>query len=445
MIPPIHLKSLVLKEISTFKLAIPLFYLKPLCCLFSLTICLDQCFDDFGDIYQIIFRLPFLKYAKLIISKYEELDINIPIATNKQYSTIEYLVIHHRCSLNELTVILSRTPQLSHLYCLNISRSDEIIEQEVSTILPNLVHFSLSLNYIEFDEFKELIIQISSRLKLLSVTIKCVDKSYLDASLWEKLILEHTPDLSRFIFCYADAINDDFEMSPCHASIDRFTSSFLVQRQWNFRIIVADDEVIYVIRPYEATSVNCPKYTHINAYSNQNTINDGVIDNRQKDANSSVSYSSIVSLFVRDSPLVYYQNLDSVRISSFPLYEDFYESDQPSIISKFLLKNNKITKVALKSISQVEEIGPIIDICPRMQHLILEFISHANLKLLVRRTLSKIKTHRIRRPITICIYVADANNNIVQELQKMIHSKKLLKHYTLNRQYDRFYLHWHKG
>ncbi|CAF2112594.1 unnamed protein product [Rotaria magnacalcarata] len=416
MIPPIHLKSLVLKEISTFKLAIPLFYLKPLCCLFSLTICLDQCFDDFGDIYQIIFRLPFLKYAKLIISKYEELDINIPIATNKQYSTIEYLVIHHRCSLNELTVILSRTPQLSHLYCLNISRSDEIIEQEVSTILPNLVHFSLSLNYIEFDEFKELIIQISSRLKLLSVTIKCVDKSYLDASLWEKLILEHTPDLSRFIFCYADAINDDFEMSPCHASIDRFTSSFLVQRQWNFRIIVADDEVIYVIRPYEATSVNCPKYTHINAYSNQNTIND-----------------------------VYYQNLDSVRISSFPLYEDFYESDQPSIISKFLLKNNKITKVALKSISQVEEIGPIIDICPRMQHLILEFISHANLKLLVRRTLSKIKTHRIRRPITICIYVADANNNIVQELQKMIHSKKLLKHYTLNRQYDRFYLHWHKG
>ncbi|CAF3979607.1 unnamed protein product [Rotaria magnacalcarata] len=436
MIPPIHLKSLVLKEISTFKLAIPLFYLKPLCCLFSLTICLDQCFDDFGDIYQIIFRLPFLKYAKLIISKYEELDINIPIATNKQYSTIEYLVIHHRCSLNELTVILSRTPQLSHLYCLNISRSDEIIEQEVSTILPNLVHFSLSLNYIEFDEFKELIIQISSRLKLLSVTIKCVDKSYLDASLWEKLILEHTPDLSRFIFCYADAINDDFEMSPCHASIDRFTSSFLVQRQWNFRIIVADDEVIYVIRPYEATSVNCPKYTHINAYSNQNTINDGVIDNRQKDA---ILLFLILQLFVP------YLDICCIRISSFPLYEDFYESDQPSIISKFLLKNNKITKVALKSISQVEEIGPIIDICPRMQHLILEFISHANLKLLVRRTLSKIKTHRIRRPITICIYVADANNNIVQELQKMIHSKKLLKHYTLNRQYDRFYLHWHKG
>ncbi|CAF3269077.1 unnamed protein product [Rotaria socialis] len=59
-----HLRSLVLKEISTFKLATLLLYLKPLCCLFSLTICLDQCFDDLGDIYPIIFRLPFLKYVK---------------------------------------------------------------------------------------------------------------------------------------------------------------------------------------------------------------------------------------------------------------------------------------------------------------------------------------------------------------------------------------------
>ncbi|CAF4453417.1 unnamed protein product [Rotaria socialis] len=209
----------------------------------------------------------------------------------------------------------------------------------------------------------------------------------------------------------------------------------------NKKTHIEDPSVASKIYRMKATSADFPKYTHIDTYSNQNTINDGVIGNRQKAA---ISYSSTLTASLLIELFSLLPNLDSVRISPLPLYEDFYKSDQPSIISKFLLKNNKITKVALIKISQIEEIGSIIDICPRMQHLTLECISHVNLKLLVRQTLSKIKTNRIRRPITICIYIADANNNMVQELQKMIHSKKLLKNYTLNRQYDRFYLHWNR-
>ncbi|CAF4272365.1 unnamed protein product [Rotaria sordida] len=140
-----------------------------------------------------------------------------------------------------------------------MSQSDEIIEHQILMTLPNLIHITLCLYDIDFDEFKQFIIQISSQLKCLSVTIQCSDKSYLD-------------DLS---FYYTDVINDDFEINPYHALINRFTSSFWIQRQWIFRILVADDEVIYVIRPYRETSNDFPKYTHFN----QNSINDGIIVN----------------------------------------------------------------------------------------------------------------------------------------------------------------------
>ncbi|CAF4002940.1 unnamed protein product [Rotaria sordida] len=137
-------------------------------------------------------------------------------------------------------------------------------------------------------------------------------------------------------------------------------------------------------------------------------------------------------------------NINSMIISSLPLPKEMYEYDEFTIIHKILLQDNKITNVTLRNISELKQIDLIIDICPWIQYLTLERISDVDLKLVVRRTLSKIKKNHIRRPITICIYVVDANNNMMQQLEKIINSKKLLKNCTLNRQYDRFYLQWRK-
>ena len=43
------------------------------------------------------------------------LTISLPIATNEQFSTIEYLIIDHPCTFNELFSIISYTPQLHRL------------------------------------------------------------------------------------------------------------------------------------------------------------------------------------------------------------------------------------------------------------------------------------------------------------------------------------------
>jgi hypothetical protein len=73
--------------------------------LFSLNVFLDHSDDDLGHIYQIVFHLPFLKYFKLNILEYQKLNFNLPIATNKEFSSIEYLVIHHHLTLNNNLLI----------------------------------------------------------------------------------------------------------------------------------------------------------------------------------------------------------------------------------------------------------------------------------------------------------------------------------------------------
>ncbi|UJR21074.1 hypothetical protein I4U23_024174 [Adineta vaga] len=124
------LQSMILDEITTFQLIKLLSCLKLLSNLFSLTIFLDHCDDDLEHIYQIIFHLPYLKYFKLNILNYQQLNLNISLATNEQLSSIEYLIIYHRLTLNELISLLSYTPRLTHLCCSNVTESENDIIPE---------------------------------------------------------------------------------------------------------------------------------------------------------------------------------------------------------------------------------------------------------------------------------------------------------------------------
>jgi len=242
-----RLESIVFSEISIFKLLIFLFHLKSLPRLFSLSIRLFQCYDNLGDIFGILFRFPVLKYLKFEISANEDLHLKIPIG---QYSPIEYLAIHFYCTLNELTDLLSYTPRLTRLSCLNLVGSETNIKFEVLTKLTNLVHLNVSINDVEFDEFERFLLNICSQLKSLSITTKCSDKSYLDGHRWERIISQKMPSLTEFILHYNDAIHDYFAIYSYHSLINRFTLPFWIKRKWILRIKIEDHQVLYVIRPY---------------------------------------------------------------------------------------------------------------------------------------------------------------------------------------------------
>jgi hypothetical protein len=81
-----------------------LFYLKSLSHLSSLYIRLNSYNEDLVHIYQIIFHFS-LRYLIFEILDHDRSNSTLPIATNEQYSSIEYLTIDHYFTLKELTHI----------------------------------------------------------------------------------------------------------------------------------------------------------------------------------------------------------------------------------------------------------------------------------------------------------------------------------------------------
>ncbi|CAF3255396.1 unnamed protein product [Rotaria sp. Silwood2] len=148
-----RLQSLVIEDIHPDKLISFLINLNSLPKLFSLNIRTIHTIEDLNNIYQLIFALPKLKYNKLYLYG-NECSISIPMATGKQFSTIEYLDIAHWYTFDELSALISYTPQLCHLHLLHVNRDDSTIETMLPINLDNLTYISMYTNNINFDEFE---------------------------------------------------------------------------------------------------------------------------------------------------------------------------------------------------------------------------------------------------------------------------------------------------
>ncbi|CAF5047626.1 unnamed protein product, partial [Rotaria sp. Silwood1] len=191
-----RLESLLFKAIQSNTLMPMLNNLSSLPHLVSLTIETDSVEEQINDIYQLIFTLPTLRYYRITSFNYHR-AMNVPMAMNNQFSPIEYLVINHYCSLNELESLISYTPQLRRLTLHKTKTNDLNVTILSSTItLANLQSISLDLCQTTFNELELFITKIFSNLKSLSI-IGSRDITF-NADRWKQLILNHFSQLEKF-------------------------------------------------------------------------------------------------------------------------------------------------------------------------------------------------------------------------------------------------------
>ncbi|CAF2840285.1 unnamed protein product, partial [Rotaria sp. Silwood2] len=463
-----RLESLVFYSISTYKLLLVLFYLKSLPYLSSLSICINNCSHDLGDIYQIIFYLS-LKYFRVAVPRHPQLCITIPITAQNQFSSIEYLLIYHRCTFNQLINIISYTPRLSHLHCFNIIESNYDMKSELMIKLNNLTHLTMTLYNLEFDEFEEFLLKLCSQLQLLNVKIESIDENYLNADRWERFISKNMTSLIKFIFRYSDTIDDEFEINFYHSLINRFTSSFWIDRKWIFKLLTKDDELIYSISPYQETWIDFQEYLNVNQ-NLKNNINDSsnpyfslveisvvgtfLTENDESLINkinpilimTQITYLNIecnqMTVIMLIKILHTLTNLNSIRLSNSPLCKKMDLNIRDIIIFNAFLKFNKISKITLQNVTKQDQIECIFKYFPRIKFFGLERVRDTNLKSIIRYILWNIEDNYISHSMTICVFCDDAKFNKVEKLYRMIDSKNLLKNYTIHRQYDRFYIQW---
>jgi hypothetical protein len=242
------LQSITFHKISSDKLVAFLFYLNSLPRLSSLTIILDD--DDYYDlteIYRMILQLHSLKYNSLTLSEETALTALVPFAINERFSTLEYLVMRHKCTLNKLISILYHTPRLRRLSCGELLESDENMNNEISLTLPDLTCIRVGLCFIKFDELERFMQKIGGQLKEF-YNWSFPNANYIDPDRWKQLILQHIPNLSEFHVQCLINVDDHFKDTYFDTFLNQFSSQFWIDHGWVFGLVFNFGKIFYSIK-----------------------------------------------------------------------------------------------------------------------------------------------------------------------------------------------------
>jgi hypothetical protein len=126
--------------------------------------------------------------------------------------------------------------------------------------------------------------------------------------------------------------------------------------------------------------------------------------------------------------------LDSLKIHSLSLSSSKSLSTE-KMIRRFVSNENKITKVCLENMIEIEEVYFLIKFCPCMNYLQVNSIKTMDVELFIHRILSKLNANRNHNLRLLCIGLSEANN-------KMINSNNFLFRYTIKWEFDKIYLQW---
>ncbi|CAF1139792.1 unnamed protein product [Adineta steineri] len=326
---------------------------------------------DLVNIYQLIFSLSTLEYNRLCTPR-SILPIYIPHVINQQFSTIEYLVIDHCCTLNELNSILQHTPQLRRLSCHGVIDSDEELKEDLSLKLPHLKSICFETCDAPFDEFEVFIKKISSQLQIVSISIYW-NKDYLDSNRWERLIKEYMPQLKKFYFHFNQHFDDDDRQINLSDSTDEFINQFN-SLFWIERKLFCEKKWIDLHEHMKSDH----RIIRLTIQDSQYTELNWEFINKVKSTFKAIQFTHLeieydnMCIHMLLDILSSLPNIESLKLSFTPILdlESVFIEDTKNYLS--VLAINKITKVKLGQVIEEQEIQFYINLCPHMQYLQVE-------------------------------------------------------------------------
>ncbi|CAF4971459.1 unnamed protein product [Rotaria sp. Silwood1] len=453
-----HLESIVFKHIQSDTIIPILSNLSSLPNLLSLTIETSDVNEKINDIYQLIFVLPKLKYYRFFFADKPH-SITLPLAMNNQCSPIEYLVIDHYCSLNELVILTSYTTQLRRLTLHETKMNDSNMTILSSITLANLKSMYLNLGRAKFNELETFITKAFSNVETLSI-IGSKDITFLDAYRWEQLIVNYFPKLEKFYLFYDDRIDNEQEYSIYTGEMDKFSSSFWIERQWLFEVEVRDISIVYIIRPYCKRWYDDTKHNIVNCVVEHTTFIDLTIECVLYYMFEKVVFKAIEHILtithiyhldilqkkISIPALIHTVNLlpdiTTLRIHSLSIDETNKLTIQQIRILCSMKATSKVTKVYLEEIGNIQEFDFLFTLCPHMEYFKVKCISMMNIQSFLHaffKKINRINNHSLR---SLCFYVSTAIDEIIKNIQEMIKCEKLLSHFTIKCAQDTICLQW---
>ncbi|CAF2902024.1 unnamed protein product, partial [Rotaria sp. Silwood2] len=437
------LESLRIYDIESIRLISLLINLASLPRLFSLSIKTSNTYENLNDIYRLIFILPTLKWCRFIFHR-KNSSFSLPLATNKQQSAIEYLSIHHRCTLNEVYSIISYTPKLRHLYLCHKLEIDSNIRTILPITLSNLTNLSIHIHHVKFDEFEIFIRKICSKLKILRVNTRSQDIAFLNAYRWEKLILQSLPQLEEFYLRYYERADSVYKYPIYNGGSNQFISPFWIERQWIFEAEINSESFIYLVHPYRKrcyentqdkicnSSLDLSKSTRLTLrYTDSDDIEELMtVATRRVLTVAQVYDLEIPEEKIFIGALIKILNLlpevNTLKIHSLSLYEPRILNSEELFIFSSTEDTSKITNVYLEKMNEIEEFSFLSELCPYMEYLKVDYIKHMDFKFFLRYIFKKIKEDCNDRLCLLCFRIPTVDDEMIRKLKRMINFEKLL-------------------
>jgi hypothetical protein len=123
-------------------------------------------------------------------------------------------------------------------------------------------------------------------------------------------------------------------------------------------------------------------------------------------------------------------NLDSLKVLSLPEIESDQMFDNHGQIRFLPSSNNKITKVNFEKMIYIEQVHFLLSVCRCIEYFQMGVPNNMCLAMLTRFILHISNTYYPHFD-SLCFSVSIANEDMVDQLRKMIESEKLLSNYNI--------------
>ncbi len=140
--------------------------------------------------------------------------------------------------------------------------------------------------------------------------------------------------------------------------------------------------------------------------------------------------------------LLVLSTLDSLQICSLNVLQFRSPSNDDESRFSSISSKIRIIKVNLTIMNHIKEIYFLLQICPNLIYLRVEYIKNIDVKLFVRLILLKMKTQHQSKLQLLCFQIPAADDQMIEQLDQMIDDQKLLIDYTIKHVFDFIYLQW---
>jgi hypothetical protein len=435
-----------------------------------------------GNIYPIVFLLHTVKCLKISLSHRNRYNSWIPMIVNETPINITRMVLNHYCTFHDLISILRNTPSLSHLTCHHLSGRRQHMVQETPVRLSSLRHLTFRKLTAKFDELERFFEAIICPLKVLLVTTHSY-LSYLNGDRWKELIEKRMPHLCQFHVNYRVSFHRNIPLAIDHQAISQFTSSFWIERLWDFKIKRVADDLICSIHPHRCIKINLSLSNRQPSFLCRDTwythyLYDRMLRNERITENSQAEFispmqlifhrcllneqsccqameftylnirCSTISICMLIKILNVLPQVDSLELSSLLLVgtDCLLTEDQERFSLASIGKT--ITTVTLSEVDGIDQAKFFMNLCPRMEYLTIEGLLRKNtlMKLIESISLNNTTNTRCLKCLWIC--VTNANDDTAQFIEDMVdferffHGDQTFRDYVVGQIGDEIYCTW---